>query len=76
MTKPIVGTVELIPTPGELAGCFWSMDGDQQAVFFNCLGTIAHAKLPFQLSYVRQSKELDNTGKETMWQIGCYGDAK
>lgn len=74
MTKPIVGTVEIIPTPEQLATCFWSMDGDQQAVFFNCLGTMAHVKLAFQLEYVRQSKELDDTGKNAMWDIGCYGE--
>jgi len=75
MTKPIIRQTEtyLTPTPEELADCLWSMDGDQQAKFFNRLGSIARDKFPMQLEFISSSKELSSTGQNTMWQIGCYG---
>lgn len=73
MTKPIVRSHETTPTPLELAECFWSMDSGDQAIFFNHLGSIAGAKLCFQLSYVASNENLLSVGQECMREIGCYG---
>lgn len=78
MTKPIIRMVEsyITLTSEELAACFWSMDADQQASFFNWLGAFARDRFPMQLEYITQSQELNGIGKNTMWQIGCYGGIK
>jgi len=78
MPAPIVrvSSVEVYPTPYELALSFCSLDEDEQAEFFNC---IAHQvktnwKKPFcfQLAYITDSPKLNTEGRRIMEEIGEY----
>ena len=64
------------PTPEELAGCFWSMDAEQQATFFNGLAVEIGESGAFcrQLQEVTDSPLLTPGGRRIMEQIGEYHD--
>lgn len=68
--------VEVRLTPEELAGEFWSMGGDEQALFFNKLGDLAQHRLPMQLQYVQDSTNLNQEGRYAMRAIGNYSEAQ
>ena len=68
--------IEVEPTPEQLAEMWWSMDGNQQAEFFNWLGTNLNTggHLPMQLQFVSDAEELEPEGRSAMRSIGEYGD--
>lgn len=64
------------PTPEEIAFCFWHMNADQQAEFFNWLGREVGKHLgafPMQLQAVMDSQKIDADGRYAMQKIGEYG---
>ena len=74
MSRSIKGEVEyeFIPTPAALAEVFRSMYSDEQAAFFNRLGTIAGSDLAFQLQAVANEESLEWEGRCAMGMIGDY----
>lgn len=64
--------VEIFLNGAEIADLFWQLDGDQQAIFFNVLAAKAQSKLPFQMQFVTDSKELNAFGRSAMDTIGNY----
>lgn len=66
-------TVKL--TAEETAKAFCSLDGDQQAQFFNHVHAISQkweAPFCFQLQWITDSKDLMPGGRKIMEQIGEY----
>lgn len=63
-------------TPIELADAWWSLDGDQQARFFNAIGTAPADQLHMQLNYITDSSELAEHGRETMLLLGEYASTE
>jgi len=64
--------VEVSLTGKETAEAFWHLDNDEQAKFFNYLGSISQVKLPFQMQFISDSKELNEFGRAAMEIIGNY----
>lgn len=68
-------TIEVEPSPTELANSLARMDGDQQAEFFNMLAKADKtwkSSWPFQLQYVTDSAVLNDDGRRIMEMIGEY----
>jgi hypothetical protein len=55
-----------------LAEMFWSMCDEEQAYFFNTLGSISKGNLPMQLQYVSDCGFLEDDGRSAMSLIGDY----
>ncbi len=66
--------VEIHPSAYELAECFWAMDAEEQAGFFERLNQIAD-RLPMQLQAVIDNKHFTNGARAAMQMIGDYGNA-
>lgn len=69
-------TIEIDPTPKELAFAFAIMSQDEQAHFFSDLAKItANWERPFcfQLQSIIDSDKLTNAGRRLMETIGAYG---
>lgn len=69
-------TIDVEPTPTELANSLARMDCDQQAEFFNMLAKADKSwkgSWPIQLQYVTDSAVLDADGRRIMKMIGGYG---
>ena len=64
--------VEVSLTGKETAEAFWHLDNDEQAKFFNYTGSIAPLKLPFQMQFISDGKELNEFGRAAMEIIGNY----
>jgi len=68
-------TIEIHPTPEELAEIFCDMNSGDQAKFFNTIYKIS-SKWPnpfcFQLEAITKCKELSENGRSIMMQIGEY----
>lgn len=68
-------TIQITPTPGELAKEFCEMGADEQADFFNWISVISSRwERPFviQLQAITDSKKLNNNGRVIMENIGVY----
>lgn len=63
---------DIHPSAEELAECFWAMDAEEQAGFFNVLGD--KERLVFQLQAVTDSQYLTADGRHAMDMIGDYAD--
>ena len=63
---------EIHPSAEEIAEVFWCMDSEEQAVFFNALGS--KDRLAFQLQAVRDEACLEIKGRVAMRLIGEYGE--
>jgi len=78
----MIHTVEVKPTPLQLAESFWDMDADEQAMFFNYLGACALAKrnsyhdFDMQMCFVSSSPDLIPHGARIMEMIGAFVDGK
>ena len=73
--KTISGEVDI--SPSELADIFYQMDSDEQASVFNNIFRFAGingSRLPMQLQYVTDSKNLTDEGRSVMRLIGDYAD--
>lgn len=69
-------TINIDPTPDELAFGFAIMSQDEQAQFFSELAKITtHWESPFcfQLQSIIESDKLTNDGRRLMETIGEYG---
>ena len=69
-------TVDITPSPDELAFEFANMDDEQQAMFFNELASITakwESPFCFQLQYLVDHPALTKEGRSIMEQIGEYG---
>lgn len=62
----------IYPTVDELLDCFWSLNSDEMARFFNDLNL--KPELPFQLQYVTNSPVLNSNGRSAMRMIGQYSE--
>lgn len=72
-------TIDVDPSPEELANAFAAMDGTGQAKFFNFLYKCDKAwksSWPFQLQWVTDDDELTDDGREMMRLIGAYAEAE
>lgn len=69
-TRVLERTVETYITGKELADLFWSMNENQQALFFNELG--AKHRLAVQLQAVQDCELLNGAGRYAMGMIGDY----
>ena len=68
-------TVDVWPTPEELAFEFCNLDDSGQAIFFNELYNLTEKwgrPLCFQLQYVTDNQLLTDGGRSVMSQIGDY----
>lgn len=71
LTRTIEWTA--IPTPEELAECFWSMDSWDQARFFNALGAISQpVSFCYQMQFIADSSKLTPEARDRMSTIGEY----
>lgn len=61
------------PSAEEIAECFWAMDSEEQAYFFNMLGS--KERLVYQLQAVADDPTLNSDGRRAMQRIGEYGEA-
>lgn len=70
MIKQFEVDVKLLPS--ELAEMFWDLDADEQAKFFNCLGSVLTSSAIFQtqMDNVVLSDVLSDAGKYAMQAIG------
>lgn len=59
-------------TAQEVAECFWQLNSDGQAAFFNELKAQAGTMLPFQMQHVTDSAMLADGGRAAMQTIGDY----
>ena len=63
----------------EAAEAFCGFNSEEQALFFDVVGTIADSwergGLDFQLQYVIDENSLTKTARDTMQKIGEYGNA-
>ena len=67
--------IEITLSPAELAQEFTDMDNEQQALFFNAVGTLfnqANRSFSGQIKYVVDSPTLTNAGRRIMHSIGEY----
>jgi len=68
-------TIEIHPTPEELAEIFCDMVSADQARFFNTIHEISSkwsAPFCFQLQAITDDKELSDNGRYIMKEIGEY----
>lgn len=77
----MTSTVEIKPTPLQLAEAFWDMDCHQQAEFFGFVGACALAGRDYhafdmQMCYVSQSERLTPNGARVMDSIGAFVEGK
>jgi hypothetical protein len=71
-----VTTVDVTPTPKELAECFCHFGADQQALFFHYIAYLSaewDGGLPSQLQAVTDSPKMSPSARAVMRLIGEYG---
>jgi len=70
-------TIDVKPSPLELANEFCAMYDEEQAEFFNCVAEIAKTwdnNFVFQLQAIVDCGKFNEDGKEMMCRIGEYGE--
>lgn len=80
----MTSTVEIKPTPLQLAETFWGMNCHQQAEFFGFVGACAIGEDPIhsyhsfdmQMCYVSKSERLTPNGARVMDSIGAFVEGK
>lgn len=69
--------VKLPITVNDVADLFCSMDGEEQALFFNCIGENVkkwNMGFIFQMQSVCDTEKLTEEGRKIMKEIGDYSD--
>jgi hypothetical protein len=64
--------IEYIVDAANLAEMLWSMRDEEQAHFFNALGSISKGRLSMQLQRVSDCGFLEDDGRKAMSLIGYY----
>lgn len=72
-------TIEIKPTPQDLARLWWSMDSFEMAIFFEAVASIIDredkpSSLSFQMEFLSKEKTLGSGGRSVMSKIGEYAN--